>query len=84
MIGGAFAFFIVAAPIAFVFLYEKNGINFKKHISMVMDFRKKPRKRIYQSRNLAELAELEKEKIRLERSLKNGYVYKEAEQTRPT
>jgi hypothetical protein len=73
----AIILFIIAAPVTFFFVYENNGVNFKERLLFIMRFRKKPRKRTYKSRNLAEYAELEREKLLLERSLKNGYVYKE-------
>jgi hypothetical protein len=73
---GAITLFCVAAPVAFIFIYENNGVTFKDRIQFWRNFLKKPAVRIYKSHTALEYFELELEKTQLERSLKNGYYYK--------
>jgi len=69
---GLIALCITAAPAVVCGFYIKNGIVAEQYAKLILRFRLTPRKVVYRSRNAAEYAELLREKMTLERKLRNG------------
>jgi hypothetical protein len=63
---------ICAFPAIFCGLYDKNGIHLEQYARLVFKHFTTPRRIIFKSHNVAEIAELESEKQELKRKLRNG------------
>jgi len=63
---------VCAFPAIFCGMFDKNGIHFEKYFLTCFNFFTKPKRKLFKSHNAAEYIELEIEKKRLERKLRNG------------